>query len=201
MKLYLSTALTSLILATGAMAENASRGDANVTGPEAAAMATDTPTGAAVDQSSRGDANVSGAEATAGGLLKTDDAGAKLSVDDSSRGYNNQTGEEIATGAEGADTGEALTVPGVAQADPNASRGDDNLSGPEVANDEGNIEIRKSAEGTDADTATRGAEAVRSPEAADGDAGEETFTSGVNTSSRGNNNLQGSEVTTGSDGG
>ena len=106
MRLMLTTAIAGAMFATGAMAAGdtnaadveSSRGNANVSGPEAVQMDTevDATANAELDKSSRGNEDISAQEAEENPLIVDDEVdGPKLSTDDSSRGDNNLTGPEV----------------------------------------------------------------------------------------------------------
>ncbi|MAY85797.1 MAG: hypothetical protein CML02_03590 [Pseudooceanicola sp.] len=208
MKLTLTTALATALIATGAYAETASRGADNVTSEEKVEMNTpvDADANAELQASSRGNADIQSEEATDSPLIKSDEvAGTDLS-NESSRGAGNLTSEEIAKGETGAD----VTVNGVAPADmgatmsasnaasndiDNASRGNANDSSEEVtASNDGSVVIND--EEAEAMEASRGEDNATSEEVADEAPGTRLNapTSGSETASRGADNETGSEV-------
>jgi len=204
MKLTLTTALATALIATGAYAETASRGADNVTSEEKVQMNTpvDADANAEVQASSRGNAAIQADEAAKSPLIKSDEvAGTDLS-NESSRGADNLTSEEVANGETGADmttTGTAAASMGVANAASNdvdnASRGNANDSSEEVtASNDGSVVIND--EEAEAMEASRGEDNATSEEVADEAPGTRLNapTSGSETASRGADNETGSEV-------
>lgn len=103
MKLWMTTALASAIFATAALADNASRGADNVTGPEVVKQGTEVDAAegaleraATDDQASHGADQVTGAEAATNPLIDSDEVESSdaTGVDTQSRGAGNVTGAE-----------------------------------------------------------------------------------------------------------
>ena len=202
MKLMMTTAITAALIATGSFAETASRGDDNVTSAEQVEMGTnvDATVDANVDKASRGDDDLTAAEAEESPVVADDNiAGVDAESETQSRGAANLQGEEatagieneVSTGASGSLDVDADVSGDMAEAH-GSQRGSDEERSEEIADGDADAELLKAEEG-ELD-ASRGEDQARATEEPGTDVSE-TMTSDTETSSRGADNVRGSEVT------
>lgn len=204
MKLMMTTAITAALIATGSFAETASRGADNVKSSEKVEMGTpvDATVDANVDKASRGDDDLTAAEAESSAVIADDEvAGIAKSDEVESRGAADLQGEEVTAGVENEvstgesgsiEVSEATTMSGSTDEAQDSQRGSDEERSEEIADGDADADVLKAEDG-ELD-ASRGSDQARATEEPGTDVSD-TMTSDTETSSRGADNEQGSEVT------
>lgn len=188
MNFRITTAILSALVASGAMAQSASRGDDALTGPERVQMGTevDAAQNVEVDAQSRGAGNVTSAEAAANPAIVNDEVkGVEDGAITTSRGEDALRGEDVT--AEADETGAIIPVSQIDDEE-NVSRGADNARSSEVATGETDASLVKSGDGST--KASRGAKNATGEEITEGT----TEPTEASSSSRGTGNETGSEV-------
>lgn len=190
MNFRITTAIVSCLIANGAIADTASRGDDALTGPERVQMGTEVDAGQNVelDAASRGADNVTSAEAAADPAIANDEVkGVEEGAITTSRGEDALRGEDVT--AEADETGAVISVSQAQATDgENVSRGADNARSSEVAEGETDASLVKSSDGST--KASRGAKNATGEEITEG----ATEPTEASSSSRGTGNETGSEV-------
>lgn len=192
MKLFMTTAAISALLATGVIAETTSRGTDAPTAQETMGTELKAAEAKSTPEASRGAGNPTSEEVAKDPSIPTVDQVATDATGDASRGADAVRSEDVATDGNAAAAGTVVAVPAAdtdADKDMSASRGADDPTSEEVAEGKADATVYKSQE-SELD-ASRGADAVRGEDVA----GDEPSTD-PSDASRGADNASGEEITT-----
>ncbi|MFC4671869.1 hypothetical protein ACFO5X_25195 [Seohaeicola nanhaiensis] len=196
MKLFMTTAAISALLATGVIAETTSRGADAPTAQETVGTELKADAAKSTPEASRGAGNPSSEEVAKDPAVPAVDQVATGETPDASRGAEAVRSEDVAKDTNAAaTTGVVVAVPAAdkdADTDKTASRGADNPTSEEVAEGKADANVYKTKDSEV--EASRGEDAVRGEDVA----GDQPSTN-PSEASRGADNASGEEITTGND--